>query len=145
MADGVDDDLDNLAGGDESSQDSGAEKATEQRGGRGRGGAAGRGRGSRATGNFSQMPGSSNSERSTVCIAQDCTEVRYRKTRWCPLHNRAFNCMKAQASTAEAKASLDKAMARDDLVADAMADWEKLSPAGNRWERTLNNGLLAMC
>ena len=145
MANGVDDDFDNLAGSDESSQDSGAEKATEQRGGRGRGGAVGRGRGSSATGNFSQMPGSSKFEQSTVCNAQGCTEVRDRNTRWCPLHSRAFNCMKAQASTAEAKASLDKGMARDGLAVDAMADWEKLSPAGNRWGRTLDNGLLTMC
>ena len=67
-----------------------------------------------------------------------CTEPRYRKTRWCTLHNRAFNCMKSQAQdhSEQAAEAFDKAMVRDEAAADAMRDWEKVNPASAKWRKT---------
>ena len=76
-----------------------------------------------------KKPGAKNTSKN--CLARSCEEERYRKTRWCSLHNRASIAMGKQAGAKgdEEKTVFEKAMKEDSSSADLMDEWEKVNPA----------------
>ena len=73
--------------------------------------------------------------KAAACIATNCEEPRYRRVRWCSLHNRCAVNMKSQAEENDAVEEFDKAMSRDDSARAAMDEWEKVNPVSAKWKR----------
>lgn len=64
-----------------------------------------------------------------------CPEPRYRKTRWCSLHRRAYDNMKAQAIEKGELDTFEKAMEKDDSASEMMQEWDELNPPSKKFKK----------